>query len=574
MQNHKLLLSADTTNGSARAKALELGGELLCEPAAIINYTSTGSVFILGRDDTARQAANALAQHPSLNCTLVIVEDDNSKPSIKLEVMPGGTNTKPTGLVATFQGTLAAVNGYLGNFDLILEIPQGKASLRQMVGNGLGRIDMVLNLADSGLLTSEIKPPGYYDAINSETALDNALNEIPEMVGEFEKPKYFQLDPDICAHSRSHIKACTRCIEACPTDAISSIDDLIYVNPNLCQGVGSCATACPTGAITYSYPQLSDTLQRLRVMLDAYRKTGGQDPVILFYDAGSGRDALEKIAEQLPENFIPVELEELGSVGMDTWLACLSYGASAVGLLATRETPARVLYEIKAQQSFAAPILKGMGFTEDYILLLNDSENPRNLEIPQSMRELPAADIPESNNKRKVIRAAVDHLYQYAPTQEPYVSLPSGAPFGEVIVDAQRCTLCMSCVWQCPGKALIAGGNQPQLKFVENDCVQCGLCMSTCPEDAIAPSSRYLYDKTQRQTPRVLYEEQPFLCIECGKAFASQSVIKQMTSRLKKHAMFQGEALQRIQMCEDCRVRDIYAAEMKQRKQNTSEEIT
>lgn len=75
-------------------------------------------------------------------------------------------------------------------------------------------------------------------------------------------------------------------------------------------------------------------------------------------------------------------------------------------------------------------------------------------------------------------------------------------------------------------------------------------------------------------TPRILYEEQPFLCITCGKAFASQSVIEQMTAKLKQHAMFQGEALQRIQMCEDCRVKDIYAAELKQRKENTSEEIT
>ena len=301
-QDHTLKLSTATTNGSARAKALELGGELLCEPTALISYVSTGSVYVLGKGETARLAANELAQHPSLDCTLVILEDDSDKPSIKLEVIPGGASTKPTGLAATFQGTVTAVKGYLGNFDLMIETPYVKTSLREMTGNGLTRIDMVLDLTQSGLLTSEIHPPGYYAVGQDESMLTHVLSEIPDMVGEFEKPKYFQFDSDICAHSRSHITACTRCIDACPADAITSIGDTISVNANLCQGAGSCATACPTGAITYSYPQLSDTLQRLHVMLDAYRNTGGQDPVILFYDASSGRDVLEIIAEQLPDN--------------------------------------------------------------------------------------------------------------------------------------------------------------------------------------------------------------------------------------------------------------------------------
>lgn len=573
MQESKRTLTTDTANGLARARALELGGETECEPAAVISYSSDGAVYVLGNNDTAREVANELAQHRSLDCTLVILGGDKNKPSIKLEVITGGANSKQSGLIATFQGTVAAVKGYLGNFDLVVDALHEKTSLRELAGNALTRIDMILDLTNSGLMTSEINPPGYY-AAGDDASLKHALKEIPELVGEFEKPKYFQFDPDICAHSRSHITACTRCIDACPADAISSIEDVISVNGNLCQGAGSCATACPTGAITYSYPQLSDTLQRLQVMLDAYRKNGGQDPFILFYDASSGRDALEKAAEQLPDNLIPVELEELGSVGMDTWLACLSCGASAVGLLATRETPARVLNEIKAQQTYAASILTGMGFTEDCIQLLNDSEITGDFETPLSLREVPVADIPRSNDKRKVIRAAVDHLYQHASAPEQLVSLPEGAPFGEVRVNDERCTLCMSCVWQCPANALIAGGNQPQLKFVENDCVQCGLCASTCPEDAIGISSRYLYDKNQRQTPRILYEEQPFLCIVCGKAFGSQNMIEQMTGKLKKHAMFQGEALQRIQMCEDCRVKDIYKAEMKQRKETTSEELT
>ncbi|WP_455206421.1 4Fe-4S binding protein [Kaarinaea lacus] len=581
-QNLYLKLGTDTPNGLARAKAIEVGGEMQSEPTALINYSSAGSVYILGNEETARQAAVQLAQHAALDCTLITVGDTNDSPYIKLEAIPSNAGTKQTELAATLPGTITAIKGYLGNFDLILETPREKTTLRELLGNAGYGIDMILDLTNPGLVTSEIKPPGYFAAAKNDAVLQQALSEIPELIGDFEKPQYFHYNPDICAHSRSHITACTRCIDTCPTDAISSIGDTISVDANLCQGAGSCATACPTGAITYSYPRLNDNLQRLHSILSAYQDAGGRDALIMFHDASTGRAVLEKYAVQLPDNVIPIELEELGSMGMDGWLACLSYGAKAVVLLTTPQTPARVLKEIKAQQSYATAILKGMGLPVDAIQLMGDSNINNNsnsdviaaLVTPQSVRDIPAAEFYESSDKRKVIRAAVDHLYQYAPAPRPLVSLPTGAPFGEVWLDPQRCTLCMSCVWQCPGKALIAGGNQPQLKFVENDCVQCGLCARTCPEDAIGPSPRYLYNKEQRQSPRILYEEQPFLCITCGKAFASRSVIEQMTVKLKKHAMFQGEALQRIQMCEDCRVKDIYAAELKQPKENISEELT
>jgi hypothetical protein len=56
----------------------------------------------------------------------------------------------------------------------------------------------------------------------------------------------------------------------------------------------------------------------------------------------------------------------------------------------------------------------------------------------------------------------------------------------------------------------------------------------------------------------VLHAEEPFCCIRCGKAFATKSLIDNMTSKLAGHSMFQSErAIQRLMMCEDCRVIDV-----------------
>ena len=86
----------------------------------------------------------------------------------------------------------------------------------------------------------------------------------PEMRGEFEKPKYFNLDPEICAHGRRGVRGCTRCLNVCPAWAITSAGETVTVDPNLCQGFGSCASVCPTGAITYAYPSTGDLLGYVR----------------------------------------------------------------------------------------------------------------------------------------------------------------------------------------------------------------------------------------------------------------------------------------------------------------------
>ena len=94
----------------------------------------------------------------------------------------------------------------------------------------------------------------------------------------------------------------------------------------------------------------------------------------------------------------------------------------------------------------------------------------------------------------------------------------------------------------------------PQLSFVEDACVQCGLCRNTCPEHVISLEPRLSF-RDEAKTAHVIKEEHPFLCIRCGKPFATKSSLEHLESKLKGHAMFQGpDKLDRLKMCEDCRV--------------------
>ena len=516
-------LPATTEDGQARAAALTAAAAVDREPAGIVSYHSGGRLLVIGTREAIGKVSAALAAHTSITCTGHAV---GSAPAPRL-------------------------TGYLGRFELQAGDAEPQA------------YDLVLDLGSPALLQSDLLPPGYFAPGDDDAALQAALAEIPDLRGEFEKPKYFNYDASICAHGRSGITACTRCLDTCPAEAISSLGERIEVNPNLCQGAGSCATACPTGAISYGYPPLPDTLQRIRVLLRAYHAAGGTDPVVLFHDATAGRTAIADLAKQLPERVLPVEVEELGSIGMDTWLATLAWGAASIALLATPQIPASVTREVRHQLTVAGEILAGMGYAPSTLQWLQaDEADPlATLAALPGMAGRAPATFAALDEKRTVIRLATEHLHAQAEAPRAMVPLSAGAPFGEVVVDKQRCTLCMACVSQCPAHALEAGNDSPQLMFIEANCVQCGLCCRTCPEDAIAASPRLLYDSQQRNKRRILCEEEPFLCNRCGKPFATRQVIDKITRQMRDHPMFQGEALKRLKMCEDCRVKDLFSAE-------------
>ena len=104
-----------------------------------------------------------------------------------------------------------------------------------------------------------------------------------------------------------------------------------------------------------------------------------------------------------------------------------------------------------------------------------------------------AATFNLSADKRSTLDFAIEHLARHAPTPREEIALEPGAPWGRVQVNRDTCTLCMSCVGACPVSALVDGRDQPLLKFIERNCVQCGLCANTCPENAITLAPRLLF---------------------------------------------------------------------------------
>jgi ferredoxin len=436
------------------------------------------------------------------------------------------------------------------------------------------KFDLVLDLGAAPAFLQHAPPQGYFHQGASSDLLDVVL-KLRDMVGEFEKPKFFVYKQKLCAHSRNETVGCNACIEVCSAEAIASEKSRqqIKVNPNLCVGCGACTTVCPTGALTYAYPRASEQGVKFKTLLSTYEEAGGKSPVLLLHSQERGQVLVEElgraaqlgVAQGVPANVIPVPVWHTASIGLDVWLAAIAFGAAKIAVLTTGEEAPQYLDALRDQMEVAQAILNGLGYSGGTHLALlranhlTDLDQELRLLAETRANVLPPARFAVAQEKRATLELALDHLVEHAPTRPDAISLPGASPFGTIEVNKDKCTMCLSCVSACPASALQDNALLPQLRFIEKNCVQCGLCATTCPEDAIELAPRFATGP-QRKEARVLNEMQPYACIRCGKPFGTLKAIEAMLGKLAGHSMFQGAALERLKMCADCRVIDIYSA--------------
>jgi ferredoxin len=413
--------------------------------------------------------------------------------------------------------------------------------------------DLVLDLSREPLIKLHTLPQGYFapGADPLEQAL--AAQQLAGLVGEFEKPRFFQYREKICAHSRSGKQGCSACIDVCSSGAIQPDGDHVKIESHLCAGCGGCATVCPSGAMTYTYPKVPDMGARLKTALATYREAGGKDACIVFHDATDGRSSLLAYARKgkgLPGRVIPIECFHVASIGIDLMLGAMAYGASQISILVTDKTADAYVAALERQMGYAETILNALGYAGKHFALI---ENPGELwELEPAAGVAKAASFNLSPEKRTTLDFALDHLARH---ESKTIALPAGAPFGALAVNKQTCTLCKACVGACPESALIDATETPSLRFIERNCVQCGLCANTCPENAITLLPRLMIGKEAKEAV-TLNEAEPFNCVRCAKPFATRQMVQNMLGKLGGHSMFAG-GTRRLQMCGDCRVVDM-----------------
>jgi ferredoxin len=194
------------SNRQAQQQALALRDSFEFEPTSLVTYQSAGKVLAVGDDDGLKLCADLPAS---------------------LDLVPISST-----------GKNLQIDGYLGAYVVEVIDQHGNSSSHKG--------DAIVDLHEAARLTREMLPPGYFHVAAKDWDAAGLTAELEGLQGEFQKPRYFDYDPSICAHGVNGKIACRQCIDACPADAIQSIGEKIEVNPYLCQGGGSCTTVCPS----------------------------------------------------------------------------------------------------------------------------------------------------------------------------------------------------------------------------------------------------------------------------------------------------------------------------------------
>ena len=551
-------------------------------PTPLVSLESEGTALVYGSDERALEAAQLLKDR--LDATVLLSR-------------PGDISAPRQTEFPIAQGTIRSAKGHLGAFEMVVDDyalpdPSSRATLAFGASrNGVSAsCDILIDVSGApALFPAADLREGYLRADpRDEAGVLRTVLKAADLVGTFDKPRYITFVEELCAHSRSKIVGCRRCLDLCPTGAIAPAGDHVAIDEAICAGCGSCAAACPTGAASYALPPHDALLRKLRTLLTAYAVAGGKDPILLVHDGGHGMeliDALARHGDGLPANVLPFALNQVTQVGLELIAAAFAYGASAMRIL-LRARPRHDVSGIFRTLALAEPILAGLGFGSGRTATI-ETDDPFALggalqAIAPAAPAARRATFEPVGRKRDLLRVALRELHRAAPAPVDVIALPEGAPFGAVEVRTEGCTLCLSCVSACPTGALVDDPERPSLRFSEDACVQCGLCKATCPEKVITLKPQLDFAAMNAST-RLLKEEEPFRCTRCGKPFGVKSTIERVAAKLEgKHWMFSGpdSRLEVLKMCEDCRVAavtlagfDPYAANERPRPRTSDDYI-
>ena len=555
----------ETAGWSSEAKAAGPKMAALIAAAAVpmpatplVPLKSEGVTLVLGRDAVALEAARKLAA--TLDITVLLTGAEEVQPLREAEF-------------PVARGRARAATGWLGTFEVTVDgyaMPRPSSRGAYAWGPGrdgaTSRCDILLDLTGGTPLfpTHELRQ-GYLRADPADAAaVERAIAAARELVGEFDKPRFVTFDAKLCAHSRNRRTGCTRCLDLCPTGAITPGKDCVVISAEICAGCGSCAAVCPTGAASYALPPAEAMLRRLRTLLLTYRDAGGEAPLLLVHDeTGEAMiDALARHGDGLPARVLPLRVNEVSQLDLGFLLSAFAWGAAQVRLL-MKAHRAHGTEGVFRNLDYAAHVLAGLGVPEHGAPRAAAIETDDPFTLGDALRAVPRRGLsfPPSTHlamgaSREILRQALRALAEGAGRREGEIAMPALAPFGEARVDAAGCTLCVACTSVCPTGALSANPEMPQLRFLEDACVQCGLCAATCPEKVITLVPRLNLSPEAAQI-RVVKEEEPFPCERCGRPFGVRSQIERVTAKLTgmNHWMFADSSrLRMLRLCEDCRV--------------------
>lgn len=296
-----------------------------------------------------------------------------------------------------------------------------------------------------------------------------------------------------CLQASPHPLDCHRCRDACPAEALEFKEDENGVTlraSDTCHGCAQCVAACPTEAlISTEIAQLIDTQpegEPLRLGCHRVSREPGMQRLHCLRSLESDQLAWLSV-RALPDQVtlhLPNACRDClagPQDGGDLWFehAAMLCRVTITSATATYQSPTHAL-------------------------------SRRSLLMGRATPQLPLIEAEDGNPKARRLQR---HLTAIAVLDDvPAPVLPGLA------LNRDACQSHGVCARVCPTTAL-EQTPQGELIFNASECLDCGHCLSACPEGAL------LTGKAGRTSPVILLQVKQAVCFECGRAFARKDSV-------------------------------------------------
>ncbi|WP_066161179.1 4Fe-4S binding protein [Aliarcobacter skirrowii] len=431
-----------------------------------------------------------------------------------------------------------------------------ESKLIKEIKNSIGNFEVVVDGGNKDIIlkTSQIvwfnenlakKRAGIYDP--NIISIEKTLDIVRKNLDNYSFRKTITYDKSICQYHERKDEVCSKCVEVCPTNAITKDEKSRRLVFSLvdCIACGECVSVCPSGSLN-SANTSRDSLYEISLF---YKDT---KPLII-----SSKANIENINVDLKENVLPLFI--VGDIFDETMLLTYLQVSGSSLIYFSNNVSKGTLESIRIVNDI---YFKKYGKIAVY--LVSNEEELNDALQKQEVIENSYYNFNQNDMKKREVFS--QRLQKIVGNDDlGVVKTGPDIHYARVLVNEANCTLCLSCVGACNVDALFANESDFTLRVNPSLCTACGYCELVCPEkDCLTLKNDELELNPTWFQESILAKDKLFACVECGKEFATTKAIEKIASIMAPIFAKTSEAKKRtLYCCDTCKPKVMIREELK-----------